>query len=114
MVFNPIIAYFYELSSYAIIAPARAATEKVPDFLRPGYVNAVNAGVESQDYEELNDYFRQCCLKKLDHRVAGKTETVAERFEQDKAAALALPDYAFDPYASSEAKVVRQPINHLS
>ena len=67
-----------------------------------------------QDYEELNDYFRQCCLKKLDHRVAGKTETVAERFEQDKAAALALPDYAFDPYASSEAKVVRQPINHLS
>jgi len=58
-----------------------------------------------QDYDELNDYLRQCCLKKLDHRVAGKTETVAERFEQDKAAALALPDYAFDPYVSSEAKV---------
>jgi transposase len=58
-----------------------------------------------QDYEELNDYLRQCCLKKLDHRVAGKTETVAKRFEQDKAAALALPDGAFDPYVSSEAKV---------
>jgi hypothetical protein len=58
-----------------------------------------------KDYDELNDYLRQCCLKKLGHRVAGKTETVAERFEQDKAAALALPDYAFDPYVSSEAKV---------
>lgn len=58
-----------------------------------------------KDYDELNDYLRQCCLKKLGHRVAGKTETIAERFEQDKAAALALPRHAFDPYVPAEVKV---------
>jgi len=57
------------------------------------------------DYSELNEYLRQCCLKKLTHRVAGKTETVAERFGQDKAAALALPKRPFDPYVATEVKV---------
>ena len=58
-----------------------------------------------KDYNELNEYLRQCCLRKLEHRVAGKTETVAERFEQDKAAASALPKHPFDPYVAAEVKV---------
>jgi len=57
-----------------------------------------------RDYDELNEYLRQCCLNKLTHRVAGKTGTVGERFEQDKAAALALPKHRFDPYVAVEAK----------
>jgi len=58
-----------------------------------------------KDYDELNEYLLRCCLNKLGHRVAGKTETVAERFEQDKAAALALPQPPFDPYVPAEVKV---------
>lgn len=42
-----------------------------------------------KDFEELNAYLRQCCLNKLDHRVTGKTQTIRERFQQDKQAALA-------------------------
>ena len=58
-----------------------------------------------QDYDQLNEYLRQCCLSKLAHRVAGKAQTVAERFEQDKASALALPTHRFDPCVVVEAKV---------
>ena len=58
-----------------------------------------------KDYDELNEYLRQCCLRKLSHRVAGKTETVAERFEQDKAAAMALPRDRFDPCVALDVKV---------
>ena len=57
-----------------------------------------------KDFEQLNAYLRQCCLKKLDHRVAGKTETVKERFQQDKQAALALPKHPFEPYVAVEVK----------
>ncbi len=58
-----------------------------------------------KDYDELNSYLRQCCLDKLEHRVTGKTETVAERFEQDKAAASALPGHPYDPYIPLETRV---------
>lgn len=58
-----------------------------------------------RDYDELNVYLRQCCLKKLDHRVTGKTETIRERFQQDKKAALALPKHAFDPCVPTDVKV---------
>jgi len=58
-----------------------------------------------KDYDELNEYLRQCCLKKLSHRQAGKTETIGERFERDKAAAGALPKHPFDPCVVSDAKV---------
>jgi len=58
-----------------------------------------------KDIAELNQYLRQCCLRKLDHVKAGKTETVRERFERDKAASLALPDRRFDPCVSQPAKV---------
>ncbi|MHC4546308.1 MAG: IS21 family transposase [Planctomycetota bacterium] len=58
-----------------------------------------------RDHDELNEYLRRCCLRKLSHRQAGKTQTVGERFEQDKAAALALPKHGFDPCVASDAKV---------
>ena len=58
-----------------------------------------------KDLDQLNQYLRQCCLNKLAHRMAGKTETVGERLERDKAAALALPQRRFDPCLSEPAQV---------
>jgi len=58
-----------------------------------------------KDYDQLNEYLRQCCLKKLSHRQAGKTQTVGQLFEQDKAAAGTLPNHPFDPCVASDAKV---------
>jgi len=58
-----------------------------------------------RDYDELNNYLRQCCLNKADHRVAGKSETVGERFAREKAAALPLSGRGFDPYVDAGAGV---------
>jgi len=58
-----------------------------------------------QDLAELNAYLRTCSLAKLDHRMAGKLQTVGELFEQDKQAALALPAHRFDPFVPASAKV---------
>jgi transposase len=58
-----------------------------------------------QDLAELNTYLRRCALAKLDHRMAGKPQTVGELFEQDKQAALALPSPPFDPFVPASAKV---------
>ncbi len=58
-----------------------------------------------KDIAELNQYLRQCCLRKLDHVKAGKTETIRERFERDKAASLDLPERRFDPCVTEPAQV---------
>jgi len=58
-----------------------------------------------QDLAELNASLRRCALARLDHRMAGKTQTVGELFEQDKQAALALPAHPFDPFVPASAKV---------
>ena len=58
-----------------------------------------------QDLAELNAYLRRCALARLDHRMAGKTQTVGELFAQDKQAALALPAHPFDPFVPASAKV---------
>jgi len=58
-----------------------------------------------QDLAELNAYLRKCSLAKLDHRMAGKTQTVGELFEQDKQTAMALPPHSFDPFVPASAKV---------
>jgi transposase len=58
-----------------------------------------------KDLDELNQYLRQCCLRKLDHIQAGHTETIGQRFAREKAAALPLPARAFDACVTQEAKV---------
>jgi len=58
-----------------------------------------------QDLDELNQYLRQCCLRKLDHTVSGQSETIRQRFEREKAEALPLPARAFDACVAEEAKV---------
>jgi len=49
------------------------------------------------DLAELNAYLRACCLKERERIAAGQTETIGQRFERDRAAALPLPAYRFDP-----------------
>ena len=58
-----------------------------------------------QDLAELNAYLRSCALAKRDHRMAGRTQTIGELFEQDQQAALALPPRAFDPFVPETGKV---------
>ena len=57
------------------------------------------------DLDELNAHLKRCCLAELDRTVSGQSQTIGERFEQEKAAALPLPAYAFDPCVTSPAKV---------
>jgi len=58
-----------------------------------------------RDFDELNQYLRQCCLRHLDHRVAGQSQTVGERFEHEKARALPLLPRRFDACIHRPAKV---------
>ncbi len=58
-----------------------------------------------QDFEELNAHLRRCCLAELDRTVAGQSQTIGERLEQERAAALALPAYRFDTCVTAPAKV---------
>lgn len=57
------------------------------------------------DLDQLNAHLRRCCLAELDRTVAGRSQTIGERFAQDKAAALPLPPYGFDPCVTAPAKV---------
>jgi len=58
-----------------------------------------------EDLDQLNEYLRQCCLRKLTHQMAGKVETVGQRFERDQAAAGSLPAHRFDPCIYQSARV---------
>jgi transposase len=49
-----------------------------------------------KDLEELNHHLRACCLRDRERTQAGQTETISQRFERDRAAALPLPARAFD------------------
>lgn len=58
-----------------------------------------------RDLDELNAHLRRCCLAELDRTVAGQSQTIGERFGEERAAALALPAYGFDPCVTAPAKV---------
>jgi transposase len=48
------------------------------------------------DLGALNTHLRQCCLAARERTCGDHTETVAVRFERDRAAALAVPERLFD------------------
>jgi len=50
--------------------------------------------------EELNAYLRRCCEQDQARTVTGKTGSIAERFAQEKQAALPLPARPFDDCVS--------------
>lgn len=49
-----------------------------------------------RDLAELNAHLQQCCLNDRARTVAGRTQTIGERFAQDRAAAAPLPGHQFD------------------
>jgi len=54
---------------------------------------------------ELNAHLRSCCQKERERIVAGRNETIGRRFERDRAAAMPLPTYPFDPCVRQNAQV---------
>ena len=66
-----------------------------------------------QDLAELNAYLRACFLEERERVVAGQTETIGQRFERDRAAALPLPAYRFDPCVHQAAYVDKYQTVHF-
>jgi transposase len=58
-----------------------------------------------KDLAELNAYLRDCCVRERQRRSAGRSETIAERFGRDQAAALPPPPHRFDPCIHQAAVV---------
>lgn len=57
------------------------------------------------DLTELNQHLRQCCVTARGRTSGGNTATVGERFAHDRAAALAVPERAFDACIVQPAQV---------
>ena len=60
---------------------------------------------QAADLASFNAYLRQCCLSDLGRTVEGKPDSIGERFERDRASALALPPRAFDACLTTPAQV---------
>jgi transposase len=57
------------------------------------------------DLASLNIHLRQCCVREAQRTVQGYDETIGQRFERDRACALALPGHAFDACIVQAAQV---------
>jgi transposase len=57
------------------------------------------------DLTTLNLHLRDRCLREADRTVEGRTETIGQRFSQDRAAAVPLPAYPFDACVVQAAQV---------
>lgn len=62
-----------------------------------------------QSFEALNAYLEQQCKKRLEARLKGRTETVGEMLQRERAAFLPLPQ---TPYDASDKQITR--VNSLS
>jgi transposase len=58
-----------------------------------------------QNLEALNVHLRECCQAARERTCGDKAETVGVRFEQDRAAALPLPERVFDACVLKPAEV---------
>ncbi len=58
-----------------------------------------------KDMEEFNAYLRECCLKEHDRCSSGQTQTIGERFAEEKQRSAPLPGPRFDPCIRQSAKV---------
>jgi hypothetical protein len=57
------------------------------------------------DLSALNAMFRARCVDEVNRTVAGYTESIGQRFERDRAQALALPTHPFDACIMQPAQV---------
>jgi len=60
---------------------------------------------QAADPSALNVHLRQCCLREAQRTVQGYSETIGQRFERDRACALALPGRPFDACIVQAAQV---------
>lgn len=58
-----------------------------------------------RDDDELNAHLLACCKQEMDRTVRGQQQTIGQRFELDKQAAMALPSVPFDPCVYHSGKV---------
>jgi transposase len=58
----------------------------------------------AENLDRLNDYLVQCCRRDFDRQATKRQETIGQRFQQDLARSLALPDRPFDPCIQQSAK----------
>jgi len=65
------------------------------------------------DLAELNGRLRGQCLEERNRPAPGGDQTIAERFEQERVLALALPAYGFDPCVLQPAKVDKYQTVHF-
>jgi hypothetical protein len=59
-------------------------------------------------WEALNTYLAEQCRKRRERRLRGHTETIAERFERDRAAMLKLPAAPYEACDKTTARVSSQ------
>ena len=59
----------------------------------------------AKDLHELNEQLRDKCVAEQQRTVASQTESIGRRLEQDRQAALPLPQHAFDACIYTSAKV---------
>jgi hypothetical protein len=57
------------------------------------------------DLSALNQILRQRCLDEVNRTVSGRADTIGERFQRDRTAALPVPVYAFDACVMQAAQV---------
>ena len=60
---------------------------------------------KAKDFDELNAYLRECCLREQQRCSSGKAETIGLRLRQEQQQAAALPRHRFDPCIRRAAKV---------
>lgn len=65
------------------------------------------------DLQELNAYLRACCLREQERTVAGQKQTIGERLQEDRLAALSLPIFPFDACIQQPAKVDKYQTVHF-
>lgn len=58
-----------------------------------------------QGHDDLNAHLLRCCQAELNRTCAGQTQTIGQRFQLDRAVALALPAHAFHPCIQEPKKV---------
>ncbi|HXD89222.1 MAG TPA: IS21 family transposase [Urbifossiella sp.] len=57
------------------------------------------------DFAELNEHLRRCCLAARERTCGDNTVSVGVRFEEDRAAALAIPPHPFDACVTKPGQV---------
>jgi transposase len=60
---------------------------------------------KAEDLDDLNAYLRTCCVKDRERLAGSQTEMIGRRFEEDRRAALGLPERPFDACLSEPRKV---------